>query len=156
MNRARILIVGLVIALLVIGIAACGKDSPANGSGGATSERKEQAKVDDEVAREELAEPNHAEAREWLRDPSHILFEGSREHVIALVDQFYHAGAPKVYVTGIDRLMDSDVTATIVVELPAEKGARKKVFDAEASWQKDAGEDPALDVGQKYLRILLD
>ncbi|HEU4388969.1 MAG TPA: hypothetical protein VFV34_14310 [Blastocatellia bacterium] len=153
MILARTFLITILIAELM-GCAGCGRQ-PGDGVSG-SADRKDQARETDDLAREELNDPNHAEAREWLRDPSHILFEGSREHVVTLVDQFYRDGAVKVWVTGIERIMDADVTATIVVELPDGKASRKKIFDVEASWQKDAGEDPAVDVGQKYLRILLD
>ena len=152
MSCVRTLMIGVVICGLMT-VTGCGKS--ADGVSG-DSDKKDQARETDELAREELNEPNHAEAREWLKDPSHIPYERPREQVITLVDQFYREGAVKVSVTGLEKRMDSEVTDAMVVELPSGKAARKKIFEIEASWQNDAGDDLAIDVGQKYLRIRLD
>jgi hypothetical protein len=146
----------LIFACVLAGSLACGKTTGEVTETGSDPDAAEQARADDQTAREELAEPSKAEAREWLRDSSHILFEGSRPRVSGLIDDLYDNGAVKVYFTGIERLFDSDVTATIVVELPDDKSSRQKVFAVEAAFQTEAGEQPAPDVGQKYLRILLD
>ena len=144
------------LLIVIMFAAACGKQSGPGVPDGVASDLKEQAKLDDEVAREEIADPNHAEAREWLRNPQHTVFEGERRRIVSLVDEFYAAGATKVYVTGIEKIMDSDVTATLVVELPSDKATRKKIFDVESAWQKEVGDEPTPEVDQKYLRILLD
>src|SRR5262245_57509476 len=145
MKRLGTFVTIILLASAIAALVACGK-SGGESSDGPPSDLKEQAKLDDQVAREEINEPNHAEAREWLRNPLHTVFEGERRRIVSLVDEFYAAGATRVLVTGIEKIMDSDVTATLVVELPSDKATRKKLFDVESAWQKEVGDEPTPDV----------
>jgi hypothetical protein len=110
----------------------------------------------DTLCAELLAAPNHREALEWCRDRRSAGFEMSRDQMRDLAETFYAAGADKVYVTDIEQMGDSNVSASMVVVLPTDKSARKTVFQAEAQFAKQIGEDPMEDVGQKYVLLGLD
>ena len=114
------------------------------------------AKDIDAACAEMLSQENHREAREWCRDPKSAGFELSKEEMLELAEEFYAAGAETVYVTDIERLGNSNVSASMVVKLPSGGSARKSVFDAEAKFAKKIGEEPVGDSGQKYVLLGLD
>lgn len=118
-----------------------------------TEEANSPAKSDAEIAKELAHCP---EARQWLSAQNHALFEIAKEDGQKLVENFYAAGAPKVYIYDASKMGDGEVAATFIVELPTDKTQRKKVFDAEAAWWKQMGEEGTKDVGQKYLDVATD
>jgi hypothetical protein len=131
------------------------------GGGGATTEDdrpdpKIVAAAEDRVAEEEINAPDKAEARSWLQEPSHVIFEGSKETARKLVDDLYTAGATEVYVTGISEFGASELTASLVAVLPQTPEVRRKVFEVQAAYAREIEEEPAPDVGQKYLRFIFD
>jgi hypothetical protein len=119
------------------------------------AERKEILEIDKAI-KESLEESNKAEAKIWLKEKNHIVFEGSKEQAIKLTDDFYSAGSPMVYVSGIETMDDVEIIAHITVLIPEDKEKRKKVFEIEASFMKDIGENPTKDYGQKYFSIAFD
>jgi hypothetical protein len=141
-------------------LAGCGRgkqEEASQASGGeAASDTRQQAAEDGRAAQEDLAEPNKAEARAWLADGSHALFEGSKDDVKALVDDLYGRGAVEVWVTGIETLGGTEVTASIVVVLPEDSSTRARVFERANAFWTTTGEDAFPDVGQTHLRITLD
>jgi hypothetical protein len=72
------------------------------------------------------------------------------------VDEFYAAGAVTVYVTGIETLGGTEVTETMLLELPKDSAARAKVFEVANRFDETIDSDPEKDVGQKYLSFALD
>ena len=147
------------VTLLVI-CSACGKKEVATGNPEDATKQKSGV-VDvaalDKAGDEELAETNKvAEARQWLRAPSHSIFKGDPQSVAKFVDEFYAAGAVTVYVTGIETLGGTEVTATILVVLPKDGSARTKMFEIANRFDETTDSDPEKDVGQKYLLFELD
>jgi hypothetical protein len=137
------------LGLFLLLTAACGGEAPAPSPADA-------ARSEDEAAQEELAEEGAAEARAWLRDPAHAVFEGRKDEVAAVVEDLYGRGARAVHVTGVESLGDSKVTASLVVTLPAEAEARRRVFERLATFQRQIGGPAARDTGQKYQKLTLD
>ncbi len=114
------------------------------------------AEADRDVERM-LKEPGAAEAREWLdpaKFPNHGVSEMDNARARAMVAGFYERGAKRVYVLDASPLGNAVITSTMAVELPAEADQRKQCIAWEAQYL--AGEDPTMDVGQKYLHIMTD
>lgn len=154
-TRAKPVVV--MAALLLAALAGCqGCRSGVVVSEGESTDPKAVAAEDDRIAEQEVSASDKAEARSWLRDPSHVIFEGSKETAVKLVDDLYNAGAVEVWVTGIAELADAKLTASLVAVLPADPEARRKVFEVEAAFKREIEEEPASDVGQKYLRFIFD
>ncbi len=111
----------------------------------------------DQWARETLEEGNHAEARAWLAASNNATFEADKEDVKAFVSALYRAGARKVYITGIEEFGASNLSASLLVELPASSTARAAIFAEEATFiQNNVGGDATEDLGQKYLEVYWD
>jgi hypothetical protein len=105
----------------------------------------------DREAEKELADGKF-EARAWLTAPDHAVFEYGNENARKLVEGLYARGARAVWVTGVETMGKSKVTASLVVELPADKDARGRVL----ALCREAVECGASDVGQKYVGLALD
>lgn len=152
----------LFIALCACVCGACEEElktrSGDSEAGEALDQGRENAQEADKIAEEELSQPNHAEARDWC-DPKHkdhVGFEVSTATMLQIANELYEAGAPKVYVTGIDEIGQVKISASMVAELPKDPAARKKVFAWQAKFAQEIDDDPAPDVGQKYFFITLD
>ena len=143
--------IGFTITMLAIGFKFWSANNRWNGGGYEAS-----AKDIDAACAEMLSEDNHREAREWCRDSASAGFEMSKDEMLELAEEFYAAGAEKVYVTGIERMGNSNVAACMVVKLPGGGAARKAVLEAEAKLIRGEGEEPEKDVGQKYVLLGLD
>lgn len=147
----------LLATVLFAALAGCGGSLRGSiDSEEASADPKAVAAEEDRIAQEEISTPDKAEARSWLRDPSHVIFEGSKEAAARLVEDLYNAGATEVYVTGIVEFGDEKLTASLVALLPVDREARRKVFEVEAGFKREIEEEPAQDVGQKYLRFIFD
>src|SRR5262245_16630650 len=147
----------IVVAGLAVGLAACGGgSSPAPGGGAIAGDAAGRARENEKHAQESLSEPNKAEARAWLADPAHALFEGDRAEVVKFVEELYQQGAPEVYVTGIETIGETPVTASLVVVLPTDKASRAKVLESVNKLLSEMDESPLPDVGQKHVFIALD
>jgi hypothetical protein len=147
--------VALAITIALVGIGMRFWIASSGGAAGAGNSRRAAADMD-ALCAESLAAPNHREAREWCSDPSSAGFEMSRDDMLKLAEEFYTAGAEKVYVTDIEQVEQSNVSASMVVVLPTEGAARKNVFKAEAKFAERIGEAPIGDIGQKYVMLSLD
>lgn len=151
-------IAGLLVAL---SLALCGCDKRVlPGTSTRTTGEPEAEVVDvatlDKLGDEELEEPNKSEARRWLKVSSHSVFEADKPTVIKFVEEFYAAGAKIVYVTGIERLGGTEVTASLLLVLPKEAAARAKVFEVAQRANEAFDSDSEKDIGQKYLSFTLD
>ena len=144
--------IGFTITMLAIGFKFWSANNRWNGAGDYGGSPKDI----DAACAEMLAEDNHREAREWCRDSSSAGFEMSKDEMLELAEEFYAAGAEKVYVTGIERVGNANVAACLVVKLPSGGAARKAVLRAEAKLIHGDDEEPEKDVGQKYVLLGLD
>lgn len=73
-----------------------------------------------------------------------------------MADELYAAGAITVYVTDIEEFQGREIAAILVVQLPADEPARKRLVEWENVFAKATETEGARDVGQRYLRIILD
>lgn len=148
----------LVLALLLGLNSGCSKDptsaSGADSTGSPATEAVDYSELD-LIAEQDIRE-NASEARIWLAGENNVLFEGSKAEVLALTENFYQAGCPKVFITGIERLAEFNVSASIVVVLPTDPARRNEAFKVEQTFMQAMGEDGAKDMGQKYLMIGFD
>ena len=118
------------------------------GCGGATNPKLAQQ---DETLRQSVESSDSAEAREWLKGPAHAWWT-DKAAISALVGAFYAAGAEKVVVSDIIRQDDgSEVSASIIVVVPSDPEARKRVFALDSRASLESQQDPQRDEGQKYL-----
>jgi hypothetical protein len=83
-------------------------------------------------------------------------FKVSVDEMRTMADELYAAGAITVYVTDIEEFQGREIAAILVVQLPADEPARKRVFEWENAFAKATETEGARDVGQRYLRIILD
>ena len=103
--------------------------------------------------KEFAAAQDKAEARGWLKAPTHTLEREKRKKVIGFVNDFYTASAARVFIADIRKQgrAETEIAKTMVVVLPQDPAARRRVFAvarrAPAEWMND----PDPDVGQKYL-----
>jgi hypothetical protein len=130
--------------------AACTSEDPK------VVESRQAAEATDREIASDLAAPNHAEAREWLRRPVALGFKVSVDEMRTMADELYAAGATTVYVTDIEEFQGREIAAILVVQLPADEPARKRLFEWENAFAKATETEGARDVGQQYLRIILD
>jgi hypothetical protein len=130
--------------------------APAAGVGGAGVVLPETRidKAGDEI----MASDKKAEAREWLNADNHVLFKfrEGKAGLVKIVDEFYAAGAEKVYVGNIESEEGKDFAGTILVVLPEDFAARSKLFKIDERVGPEFQEDPVADRGQKYLYYSLD
>jgi len=110
----------------------------------------------DQIAQEDVDAPESAEARGWLAVPSNAIFEGSKDEVSALTEAFYSAGCPRVYITGIERMGGTQVSASMVAELPSDPSARSAALEIANEFYREQGEGDLGDRGQRYLMLLFD
>jgi hypothetical protein len=104
-----------------------------------------------------LAEKNPRELSEWLRDKSHTLGElPNDESSSLLAEELYAAGAAHVYGVEIHIYPGGENTGKLVIELPLDASARKKVLDWAAKIAHQQGFDAYSDVGQQYVFVMLD
>ena len=146
----------LVLTLIALLGQACGGDDYGDGDDGYGDDPPTAAELD-QWAQETLDEGSHAEARAWLRLPNNATFEASKDDVKRFVSALYEAGARKVYITGIEPFGGSNLSASLLVELPASSTARAAIFAEEAKFiQEHVGGDASQDVGQRYLEVYWD
>ncbi len=126
----------------------------------------------DFYAREDLASTEYEtlEALEWLKADNHKGGEVSKADLQKTVEDFYDAGAKKVYVTGIAVFKPEDfgmkpadeeqakgvhVSDTLIVEMPDEPEKRKTVIEFAAKWFLEYYEEEysTEDFGQQYIQI---
>jgi len=148
-----------VIILVAASIAGgCTSPGPRPGGTGEKLDPSLQVKVkelDDEVDKE-IREGEAVEAREWLKGGNHSFWNESSIKISDIVERYYAAGAKKVYITGIGEMEGSYMSASIAVEMPADKDARVKVLEADRVLAGELGDEPEKEVSQKYLQRSFD
>src|SRR5688572_17765782 len=106
-------VIALVVVILIVGWFFYDDEDDGGAGGGVSSETsmidedveeradpKQVAKELDAECERMLKEPNHMEARAWCdpKNASHVGFEMSTKEMLKLANEFYAAGAAKVYV----------------------------------------------------------
>jgi len=115
------------------------------------------ASKDDEHGEKVMAATNKAEARQWLKDSSrHLIFKGDRKEVVKLVEDFYKAGATKVFICDIESHDGNDYAGGLLIVLPKDSDARGKVFKVAEKADTAFENDPTKDEGQKYIYYAFD
>src|SRR5262245_36274474 len=91
-----------------------------------------------------MASDKKAEAREWLKDDNHVLFKfrEGKAGLAKIVDEFYAAGAEKVYIGDIQTEAGKDFAGTVLVVLPKDAAARSKLFEIDKRVGPELQEDP--------------
>lgn len=79
-----------------------------------------------------------------------------RDESIALADAVYKAGAAHVYAIEIDEYDQHQNTGKLVIELPDDASARKRVFAWAGKIAREQGFDPEREAGQRYVFVMLD
>jgi len=123
---------------------------------------QEQRKELDASAGETLKEEGATEARAWLAEQADgVVFNLGKDKTKPTIEKLYQMGAKTVTVSGFAD--GGRQTATVlVIELPDDLAARKKLFAWDNETQKKLAEEgdddyePAKDVGQKYLEVNFD
>ncbi len=113
------------------------------------------AKIDkhgDEI----LASNTKAEARAWMTHPHHVFFKADPKQVAQFVEDFYQAGAEKVYIADIEEEQGNFYGEGLLVVLPKDAAARAKLFEVESRADTAFDDTPVTDKGQKYLYNGLD
>lgn len=144
--RTRLL---LLLALVSVDIG-CKREPPE------VTEARAGAKEIDTEMETDIQGDSSAEARAWLGRSNAVGWKVSVNDMRKMTDEIYGAGATKVWVVGISTMEDRQMAAVMAIELPSSEPARKKVFDWYATWASSAEEKPAVDVGQRFLKVVLD
>jgi hypothetical protein len=157
MRRRQVGLLALAAMVVLLSLGCEDQPAAAPGAGGAAGEAPPETRID-KAGDEIMASDKKAEAREWLKDDSHVLFKfrGGKKKLSELVDEFYSAGAQKVYVGDIETEDGRDFAGTILVVLPEDFAARTKLFKIDERVGPEFQEDPVADRGQKYLYYSLD
>jgi hypothetical protein len=109
----------------------------------------------------EFAESQKAEAKDWLKSPLHTILGEDKKRALKYVNDFYAAGAPKVFVAEIETQMNGknpprENAKYLCVVLPTDRDTRRKVFRVHWQAVREWGFDADDDVGQKYTWYPID
>jgi hypothetical protein len=115
----------------------------------------------DERTQKILQRPDAVEALSWLkerRDPPRWLGEATdQDESIDFVERLYRLGAVKIQAAKIDGDPHVGHSASLlVVELPDDKAARRKLLRVCGKLSEKLGFDPTRDTGQRYQLLMLD
>lgn len=113
----------------------------------------------DDFVSQFLNHPDTEEAKSWLEGATGEEFRTLGEHdsteaSMAIVDQFYAAGAVTVLAVEIDR--EDENTGKLVIELPSDSARRESVLAIASQIAESQGFDAEPDTGQKYVFVMLD
>ena len=114
-----------------------------------------------------LADPTLVEARSWLdrEDGAERTLGTLRAaEADALVQRLYTAGAKTVFVSRVEAYVlteDGEAFAfedahALVVELPTDRDARRRLFERHAENAQDYAMVPAFDAGQRHLQFRVE
>ncbi len=109
----------------------------------------------------DFAESKKAEAKAWLKSPLHAILGQDKKKVLRYVNDFYGAGALKVFVADIETHMNgknipAESAKYLCVVLPTDEDARRRVFRVHWEAVREWGFDADDDVGQKYTWYPID
>jgi len=102
--------------------------------------------------------PHKAEALAWLGQKdgkARTIGDGEQEEAasLRLVQDLYRRGAAEVTAIDIDTDAHIETTSTLIIKLPSDMVARKKVFQVEGKIARLGGFDPSADEGQHYIML---
>jgi hypothetical protein len=123
---------------------------------------------DELVIRKFLGDPKKTEILAWLKgagsNDERTLGEMDAEASVALAEEAYRAGASEVLAVDIVEFVreyvDGDVrvqnTGKLIIALPDDPAARKKIFRWQAKQVRSLGFEGSKDFGQRHLFVMLD
>jgi hypothetical protein len=152
------------LSVVLLATLGCKDPSPTDDArdGEPTEEQhdpKAYAAKQDKEALRAFKEDKTAEAREWCSPEAktHVGWKVSRADMLKMVEALYAAGATKVWISDIHEMNGGEVAAGVIVQLPDDPAARKRVFEYDANWRKEVeDEEKNPDMGQKYIVYSLD
>ncbi len=102
--------------------------------------------------------PHKQEALAWLGQKDakeRTVGDGDQDEAASrrLVQDLYQRGASEVIAIDIEADTHTETTSTLIIKLPPDAAARKKVFQAEAKVARQGGFDPSADEGQHYIML---
>ena len=117
--------------------------------------------MSDEFVQPLLDASDTKEALSWLRAGNERDFRSigeleTNEESISLIELIYRAGATEVFAVEIDEFPEGQNTGKLVVKLPDDTAARRRLFDWAGTIAEQQGFDPEVDSGQQYLFLMLD
>jgi len=147
--------------LMLIALALAGGCNKAGSGSSASSGDADDDKgtLEERVDRhgdEVMTSTTKAEAREWMKQPEHVFFKADAKQVGKFVEDFYGAGATQVLICDIEEEEGAQYGEGLLVVLPTDKDARKKLFEVDARANTAFQNDSTSDKGQKYLYYSLD
>jgi len=103
-------------------------------------------------------DPRKQEALAWLKlsdGKERTIGDGNQDATASLhlVQDLYQHGAVEVTAIDIDVDTHMETTSTLIVKLPDEAAARKRVLQSEAKVARLGGFDPVPDEGQRYVML---
>jgi len=103
----------------------------------------------------DFADSKKAEAKQWLKSSLHAIRGQDRKKVVRFVDDFYAAGAAKVFVADVQKQDIGKTSASenakfLCVVLPSDRETRRNLFRVHWRAANEFGLDADDDVGQKY------
>jgi len=110
----------------------------------------------DKHGEEVMASDKKAEARAWMKQPKHVFFKADAKQVGKFEEDFYNAGATQVLICDIEEEESAQYGEGLLVVLPTDKDARKKLFEIDPRANTAFQNDSTTDKGQKYLYYSLD
>jgi len=151
------LMAGLMFLALALA-SGCNKSSSGSAASGSDADDPKgtlEQRVD-KHGEEVMASDKKAEARAWMKQPKHVFFKADAKEVSKFVEDFYGAGATQVLICDIEEEEGTQYGEGLLVVLPADKDARKKLFEIDARANTAFQNDDTSDKGQKYLYYSLD
>ena len=145
----------LIALALASGCNKAGSGSSAS-SGDADDDKGTLEERVDRHGDEVMTSTTKAEAREWMKQPKHVFFKADAKQVGKFVEDFYGAGATQVLICDIEEEEGAQYGEGLLVVLPTDKDARKKLFEVDARANTAFQNDSTSDKGQKYLYYSLD
>jgi hypothetical protein len=107
-----------------------------------------------------LRQKEKFEARAWLegggKKSVRFIGEMPPEQSVEFVEELYRLGAKEVLAVKIDRNMPYESINTMIVALPSDPNARRKIFSFEGKRTGSEGFDPYEDYGQSHLHVWFD
>jgi hypothetical protein len=100
-----------------------------------------------------------AEVLPWLQDnskPRSLGVLGGTEESIEFIQEVFDAGAVQVFAVEIDDEGDFENTGKLCIELPDDPNLRQRVLDWTGEIAREQGFEQELDIGQKYVFVMLD
>lgn len=123
-------------------------------------DKSESRKKHEEFCQQRLAEGNPREVVEWLSgEPKGQNTLGeltTNQESLKLARKLYSIGAVKVFAIEIGKNEQGENSGKLVIVLPSDPEARKRIFRWSNKLAREQGFDPDVDIGQEHLFVMLD